>query len=47
MKPQINTDINKKQEFFYKELTSEILDAAFKVHNTLGCGLLENGIIAA
>jgi GxxExxY protein len=25
----------------YKELTSEIIDAAFAVHNTLGCGLLE------
>ncbi|MEW6102240.1 MAG: GxxExxY protein [bacterium] len=39
MKPQVNTD--KVQEFLYKELTSEILDAAFQVHNTLGCGLLE------
>ncbi|MDI6784480.1 MAG: GxxExxY protein, partial [bacterium] len=25
----------------YKELTSEIIDSAFAVHNALGCGLLE------
>ena len=30
-----------EKEFLYKELTSEILESAFKVHNTLGCGLLE------
>jgi GxxExxY protein len=30
-----------EKEFLYKELTSDILDAAFKVHNALGCGLLE------
>jgi len=27
--------------FLYKELTKDILDSAFKVHNALGCGLLE------
>ena len=25
----------------YRELTKEIIDSAYKVHNTLGCGLLE------
>lgn len=30
-----------EKEFLYKELTSDILDAAFRVHNALGCGLLE------
>jgi hypothetical protein len=29
------------REFLHKELTGEIIKAAFKVHNTLGCGLLE------
>jgi GxxExxY protein len=36
-KPQINTD----EKLIYKELTREILNAAFEVHNTLGCGFLE------
>jgi GxxExxY protein len=27
--------------FLYKDLTKDILDSAFKVHNALGCGLLE------
>ena len=27
--------------FKYKELTEQILGAAFEVHNTLGCGFLE------
>lgn len=27
--------------FLYKELTGEIIDSACKVHNTIGCGLLE------
>jgi len=30
-----------EKEFFHKELTKDILDSAFKVHNALGCGLLE------
>ncbi len=30
-----------EKEFLYKELTGEIIDSAYKVHNTLGCGLLE------
>jgi GxxExxY protein len=29
------------REFLHKELTAKILKAAFAVHNTLGCGLLE------
>jgi GxxExxY protein len=27
--------------FKYKDITSQILSAAFEVHNTLGCGFLE------
>lgn len=30
-----------EKEFLYKELTSDVLDSSFKVHNSLGCGLLE------
>lgn len=30
-----------EKEFLYKELTGEIIKAAYNVHNTLGCGLLE------
>lgn len=30
-----------KKTFKYKELTGEILDSAFTVHNSLGCGFLE------
>ncbi len=30
-----------EKEFLYKDLTREIMDSAFKVHNALGCGLLE------
>ncbi len=30
-----------EKEFIYKELTSEIIEASFNVHNTIGCGLLE------
>lgn len=37
MKPELNAG----KEFLYKELTSGIIDSAFKVHNALGCGLLE------
>ena len=33
--------MNAEKEFFHKELTKDILDSAFKVHNALGCGLLE------
>jgi GxxExxY protein len=29
------------KQFKYKELTHEILNAAFEVHNILGCGFLE------
>ena len=29
------------REFLHKELTGEIIKAAFSVHNALGCGLLE------
>lgn len=30
-----------EKEFLYKELTSDILESAFRVHNAVGCGLLE------
>jgi len=33
--------MNTEKEFFYKDITQDILDPAFKVHNALGCGLLE------
>ena len=33
--------MNTEKEFLYKELTGEIIESAFNVHNTLGCGLLE------
>ena len=33
--------MTEEKEFFHKELTKDILDSAFKVHNALGCGLLE------
>ena len=35
--PQLNLD----KDFKYKEITEMILNAAFEVHNTLGCGFLE------
>ena len=28
-------------DLIYKDLTCEIIDAAFEVHKTLGCGFLE------
>jgi GxxExxY protein len=30
-----------EKELLYRELTKEIIDSAYKVHNALGCGLLE------
>ena len=33
--------MNTEKEFLYKELTGEVIDSAYNVHNTLGCGLLE------
>ncbi len=33
--------MNTEKEFLHKEITAEIIDSAFNVHNTLGCGLLE------
>ena len=30
-----------EKDFLYKDLTADIIDSAFAVHNTLGCGLLE------
>jgi len=38
---KIKTTMDAEKEFLYKDLTKEILDSAFKVHNALGCGLLE------
>ena len=35
------TQMNTDKEFLYKELTGEIIESAFAVQNTLGCGLLE------
>jgi GxxExxY protein len=32
---------NIRNKLIYGDLTSDILDSAFSVHNTLGCGLLE------
>ena len=32
---------DEKKNLLHKELTKEIIDSAFKVHNALGCGLLE------
>ncbi len=29
------------KQFPHKEITKDILDSAFKVHNAIGCGLLE------
>jgi GxxExxY protein len=43
----MNTDRNEGwnkvqgEEFLHQELTKEILASAFRVHNALGCGLLE------
>ena len=38
----MNTDKNlDNEDFKHRELTRDILNAAFKVHNTLGCGFLE------
>jgi GxxExxY protein len=42
----MNTVKNEKimiadKELLYRDLTKEIIDSAFKVHNALGCGLLE------
>ena len=33
--------MNTDKKFLYKDLTGEIIEAAFEVHNTLGCGMLE------
>jgi GxxExxY protein len=30
-----------ENELLHRELTKEIIDSAYKVHNALGCGLLE------
>jgi len=39
----MNTDNNEKskEEYLHQELTKDILASAFKVHNSIGCGLLE------
>jgi len=36
-----NGSMTTEKELLYRELTKEIIDSAFKVHNALGCGLLE------
>lgn len=49
----MNTDRNKKdmmhdsQEYIFQDLTREILASAFRVHNALGCGLLEKVYVQA
>jgi GxxExxY protein len=37
----VNADIQDNADYKYMDLTHEILNAAFEVHNTLGCGFLE------
>ena len=41
----MNTDTNKgfksDEKYKYQDLTSNILNCAFEVHNSLGCGFLE------
>jgi GxxExxY protein len=32
---------NSEKEFLHKELTGDVINSAFAVHNILGCGLLE------
>src|SRR5690242_12653463 len=33
--------MRQETELLYKDLTKDIIDSAFNVHNALGCGLLE------
>ena len=38
----MSTDIQQKEKaFLHKQLTEDVIGAAFAVHNELGCGLLE------
>ncbi len=47
MEPQMNTDrgddvgSSRSEEYLHRELTKDILASTFRVHNSLGCGLLE------
>src|SRR3984885_4804024 len=41
MKADTHLDIDIQPEYPERELTGKILEAAFDVHNTLGCGFLE------
>jgi len=34
--------MNTDRDYVHKDLTGDIIAAAFNVHNALGCGLLEN-----
>ena len=48
----MNTDAHgeatiSEKEFLHKDLTGDIIDSAFRVHNALGCGLLENVYVKA
>jgi GxxExxY protein len=36
-----NSKIGSGEEYLHQELTKDILASAFRVHNSLGCGLLE------
>lgn len=35
------TSMTAEKELLHRDLTKDILDSAYKVHNALGCGLLE------
>lgn len=34
-------EFKKEKDLLYRETTQDIIDSAYKVHNALGCGLLE------
>jgi GxxExxY protein len=38
---RFENDQTGKHEYLYQDLTKDILASAFRVHNALGCGLLE------
>lgn len=37
----VNVNMANEGELLHKDITKEIIDSAFKVHNCVGCGLLE------
>jgi GxxExxY protein len=36
-----NGEAHQGEEYLHQELTKDILASAFRVHNSIGCGLLE------